>query len=397
MKKMMIKSGRDKSLLRRHPWIFSGAIKSVEAGAESGDVLRVLAEDGRFLAFAAYSEKSQIIGRVLSFEEEDVIDEAFFRERVRSAIARRAHLAGASNAVRLIHSESDGLPGVIADRYGEVVVLQLLTAGVDSRRDLWGRLLMEESGCATVYERSDADVRELEGLPPRNGLLTGAPLAGETIIEENGMRIAVDIAHGHKTGFYLDQRDNRALTRSLVSGFYAGAEVLNCFCYTGTMSVAALAGGAASVLSIDSSGPSLKMAERNVAINQLDASRATWMEADVFQALRKLRDQARSFDLIILDPPKFAPTAHHAEKAARAYKDINLLGFKLLRPGGYLMTFSCSGGVSTDLFQKIVAGAALDAHTDAQIVQRLSPGADHPVALSFPEGDYLKGLLLRKM
>ena len=393
MKKLIIKSGREKSLLRRHPWIFSGAMKSIDGGVQSGDVVRVLAEDGRFLAHAAFSEKSQIIARVLSFEEKDVIDEEFFRRRIHDAVARRAMLNTSSNAVRLVHSESDGLPGVIADRYGDIIVLQLLTAGIDPQRDLLARLLMEETGAIAVYERSDADVRELEGLLPRNGLVAGAPLPGEVVIEENGLSIAVDIAHGHKTGFYLDQRDNRALTRSLSQGL----DVLNCFCYTGTMSVAALAGGAKSVMSIDSSGPSLQVAERNVQLNGFDVSRAEWMEADVFQALRKLRDQARSFDLIILDPPKFAPTAHHAEKAARAYKDINLLGFKLLRPGGYLMTFSCSGGISADLFQKIVAGAALDAHVDAQIVQRLSPGADHPVAIHFPEGDYLKGLLLRKV
>ena len=393
MKKLIIKSGREKSLLRRHPWIFSGAMKSVDGGVQSGDVVRVLAEDGRFLAHAAFSEKSQIIARVLSFDEKDEIDDEFFRRRIHDAVARRATLNTASNAVRLVHSESDGLPGVIADRYGDTIVLQLLTAGIDPQRDLLARLLMDETGATTIYERSDADVRELEGLQPRNGLVAGAPLPGEVVIEENGLSIAVDIAHGHKTGFYLDQRDNRALTRSLSRGL----DVLNCFCYTGTMSVAALAGGAKSVLSIDSSGPSLRVAERNVQLNSFDMSHAEWMEADVFQALRKLRDQARSFDLIILDPPKFAPTAHHVEKAARAYKDINLLGFKLLRPGGYLMTFSCSGGISADLFQKIVAGAALDAQVDAQIVQRLSPGADHPVALNFPEGDYLKGLLLRKM
>ena len=393
MKKLIIKSGREKSLLRRHPWIFSGAMKSVDGGVHSGDVVRVLAEDGRFLAHAAFSEKSQIIARVLSFDEKDHIGDEFFRRRIHDAVTRRATLNTASNAVRLVHSESDGLPGVIADRYGDTIVLQLLTAGIDPQRDLLARLLMEETGATTVYERSDADVRELEGLPPRNGLVAGASLPGEVVIEENGLSIAVDIAHGHKTGFYLDQRDNRALTRSLSRGL----DVLNCFCYTGTMSVAALAGGAKSVLSIDSSGPSLRVAERNVQLNSFDMSHAEWMEADVFQALRKLRDQARSFDLIILDPPKFAPTAHHVEKAARAYKDINLLGFKLLRPGGYLMTFSCSGGISADLFQKIVAGAALDAQVDAQIVQRLSPGADHPVALNFPEGDYLKGLLLRKM
>jgi 23S rRNA (cytosine1962-C5)-methyltransferase len=271
-------------------------------------------------------------------------------------------------------------------------VLQLSTAGADPQRDLLARLLMDATGAKTVYERSDADVRELEGLPARNGLIAGAPLPAEVVVEEDGLRIGIDIAHGHKTGFYLDQRDNRVLTKSLARG----ADVLNCFCYTGTMSTAALAGGAKSVLSIDSSGPALKMGEHNLALNELDAARAEWLEADVFQALRKLRDQARSFDLVILDPPKFAPTAHHAEKAARAYKDINLLGFKLLRPGGLLMTFSCSGGISADLFQKIIAGAALDAHVDAQVVKRLGPGLDHPVALNFPEGDYLKGMLLRR-
>ena len=392
MKKLIVNAGREKSLLRRHPWIFSGAMKSIGDGTVSGDVVRVEAADGRFLAYAAFSEKSQIIARVLSFNESDVIDEGFFARRIQSAVAQRGSLTSQTNAIRLIHAESDGLPGLIADRYGDVIVMQLLTAGIDPQREMLARLLMQATGAKTVYERSDADVRELEGLPPRVGLVAGAPLPNEIVIEENGMQIAVDIAHGHKTGFYLDQRDNRALTLAMSHD----ADVLNCFCYTGTMSVAALMGGANSVLSIDSSGPSLKLAERNVALNRLDAAKAEWLEADVFQALRKLRDSARSFDLVILDPPKFAPTAHHAEKAARAYKDINLLGLKLLRPGGHLMTFSCSGGISAELFQKIVAGAALDAGIDAQILRRLNPGIDHPVAIHFPEGDYLKGLLLRR-
>ncbi|MCY7387742.1 MAG: class I SAM-dependent rRNA methyltransferase [Burkholderiales bacterium] len=392
MKKMMLKSGREKSLLRRHPWIFSGAVQSVDDGTTSGDVIRVQTVDGGFLAYAAFSAKSQIIARVLSFDERDTVDEAFYRQRIRTAIARRAHLNVETDAMRLFHAESDGVPGLIADRYGDVIVLQLLTAGIDPHRALLAKLFMEESGANTIFERSDADVRELEGLHARNGLIAGQPLPVETVITENAMKIAVDIAHGHKTGFYLDQRDSRALTKSLAHN----ADVLNCFCYTGTMSVAALTGGARSVLSIDSSAPSLQMAAHNLQINNQDASRVEWLDADVFLALRKLRDQAKSFDLIILDPPKFAPTAQHAEKAARAYKDINLLGLKLLRPGGHLMTFSCSGGISAELFQKIVAGAALDAHVDAQIVQRLGPGADHPVALHFPEGDYLKGLLLRR-
>ena len=392
MKKLIVKTGREKSLLRRHPWIFSGAMKSIDDGTVSGDFIRVEAVDGRFLAYAAFSEKSQIMARVLSFNEADAIDAEFFKERIHHAVAQRRSLASQTNAMRLIHAESDGLPGLIADRYGDVVVMQLLTAGIDRQRELLAHLLMAATGAQTVYERSDADIRELEGLPPRTGLVAGGPLPDEIVIEENGMQIAVDITHGHKTGFYLDQRDNRALTRAMSNG----ADALNCFCYTGTMSVAALMGGAKSVLSIDSSGPSLTMAARNLKLNSLDATRAEWLEADVFQALRKLRDQAQTFDLVILDPPKFAPTAHHAEKAARAYKDINLLGLKLLRPGGHLMTFSCSGGISAELFQKIVAGAALDAGVDAQILRRLSPGIDHPVAIHFPEGDYLKGLLLRR-
>ena len=392
MKKMIINSGREKSLLRRHPWIFSGAVKSTEGNVESGDFVRVEAADGRFLAHAAFSEKSQIVARVMSFEESEVIDEKFFAKRIRRAVEQRASLLAETNAVRLIHAESDGLPGLIADRYGDIIVIQLLTAGIDRQRELFARLLMDATGARTIYERSDADVRELEGLAPRNGLVAGEALPIEVVIEENAVRIAVDIARGHKTGFYLDQRENRTLTRSLSKD----ADVLNCFCYTGTMSTAALAGGAKSVLSIDSSGPSLALAARNLALNNLDGARAEWWEADVFQALRKLRDQARSFDLIILDPPKFAPTAHHAEKAARAYKDINLLGLKLLRPGGFLMTFSCSGGISAELFQKIIAGAALDAGIDAQVLRRLNPGIDHPVAIHFPEGEYLKGLLLRR-
>jgi 23S rRNA (cytosine1962-C5)-methyltransferase len=391
MKKIIIKQGREKSLLRRHPWVFSGAVKS-SADAVSGEIVKLVGEDGRFLAYASYSVRSQIVARALSFVEADVINDEFLRARIRQAIKRRASLRMRTNAMRLIHAESDQLPGVIADQYGDVVVLQILTAGMEPQRDLLARLLIEEAGVKTVYERSDADVRVLEGLPARNGLIAGDAIKDEVVIVENSMQIAVDVVAGHKTGFYLDQRDNRALTNSLA----ADADVLNCFCYTGTMSVAALTGGAKSVLSIDSSGPALETAKRNIALNNLDTNKAEFWEADVFAALRKLRDMGKSFDLIILDPPKFAPTAHHAEKAARAYKDINLLGLKLLREGGRLMTFSCSGGISAELFQKIIAGAALDANVDAQIIQHLSGGADHPIALNFPEGDYLKGLLLQR-
>lgn len=398
MKKLIIKTGREKSLLRRHPWIFSGAIKRDE-GAIPGEVVRVIAEDGRYLATALLSGTSQIAARVVSFDEKQSVDETFWRARLTRAIQQRDALGAGSctdnsstNAWRLIHGESDGIPGLVADRYGDSVVMQLSTAGIDPHRDLFAALLKDVTGASCVYERSDVDVRKLEGLEVRNGLLLGTMPTNPVLIIENGMRIEVDIVTGHKTGFYLDQRDNRDLTRRLARD----REVLNCFCYSGTMSVAAMLGGARSVMSIDSSAHALDTARKNAEHNRCNAAQMEWVEADVFTHLRRLRDQGKSFDLVILDPPKLAPTSHHVEKAARAYKDINLLGLKLLRPGGLLMTYSCSGGVSTELFQKIVAGAAVDAGVEAQILQRLAAGTDHPVSIHFPEGEYLKGLLLRR-
>ncbi|MFC4161125.1 class I SAM-dependent rRNA methyltransferase [Chitinimonas lacunae] len=387
-----LKPGREKSALHRHPWLFSGAIAKQDAEPASGDTVRVLGHDGRFLGWAAWSPQSQIRLRFWSFDEAERIDSQFFRARIDRAIAARTALAAHGNAARLVHGESDGLPGVIVDRYDNVLVLQLLSAGAERWRETLVDVLQAATHCQAIYERSDADVRELEGLTPRMGLLAGKLPANVDIVE-NGLRYRVDVEAGQKTGFYLDQRRNRQRIGELARD----AEVLNCFCYTGGFSLAALAGGARSVLSIDSSGEALAAAQANLALNGLDASRAEWLEADVFQHLRKLRDQNRRFDLIVLDPPKFAPTAQHVERAARAYKDINLWALKLLKPGGWLATYTCSGGMSADLFQKIVAGAAWDAHADAQIIERFSADIDHPVALSFPEGDYLKGLLLRKL
>ena len=390
--RVTLKAGRDKSLRLRHPWIFSGAIERVAGTPAPGTSVAVHSAEGEFLATAAWSPASQIRGRVWSFDPRDSIDSAFIASRVHSAVRRRDFLQDDRHTgCRLIHGESDGLPGVIADRYGDVVVVQLLAVGAESWRDALVAALREATGCATVFERSDADVRALEGLPPRVGLLAGA-LPERVALLEDGLAYSVDVVHGQKTGFYLDQRDNRRRVRELAQG----RDVLNCFCYTGGFTIAALAGGARSALSIDSSADALRHAAAHVADNALNAEHVEWREADVFADLRKLRDGARAFDLIVLDPPKFAPTAGHAEKATRAYKDINLLALKLLRPGGLLATFSCSGGVSAELFQKIVAGAALDARADAALIERFGPSADHPVALNFPEGDYLKGLLLHK-
>jgi 23S rRNA (cytosine1962-C5)-methyltransferase len=389
---IILREGREKSLLRHHPWIFSGAVERVDGAPVSGDTLPMRDAAGTFLAWAAYNASSQITARVWSWRENENIDAEFFRRKISSALAARneLNLSRSSNGMRLIHGESDGLPGLIVDQYGDMLVMQIGSAGTERWRDTIADILQELCKPACIYERSDSDPRVLEGLELRNGVLRGA-LPDTVEVIENGLRFNVDVAAGQKTGFYLDQRDNRALTETLA----ADRDVLNCFCYTGGFSLYALRGGAKSVLSIDASGDALRIAEKNMTLNGLSSTQAEWLEADVFQALRKLRDQRRSFDLIILDPPKFAPTAAFAEKAARGYKDINLLAFKLLRPGGLLCTYSCSGGISEDLFQKIIAGAALDAGVDAQIMHYLHASADHPVLLNFPEGAYLKGLVLR--
>lgn len=377
---------------RRHPWVFSGAVARVDGQPGLGQTVAVRSAEGEFLAWAAYNAQAQISARVWSWREDERIDAAFFRRKLVNALAARDMLGMLkdSSGMRVVHGESDGLPGFIVDLYGEVLVMQIGSAGAEHWRDTLTDLLQELCTPLCIYERSDSDARGLEGLPERNGVLRGAlPEAVEVV--EHGLRFKVDVAAGQKTGFYLDQRDNRRLTEHLARG----RSVLNCFCYTGGFSLYALRGGAKSVLSIDASAEALAIAETNLASNGLDAGAAEWQCDDVFQALRKLRDQGRKFDLIILDPPKFAPTAAYAEKAARGYKDINLLGFKLLNPGGLLATYSCSGGISEELFQKIIAGAALDAGVDAQIVHHLHESADHPVLLSFPEGAYLKGLVLR--
>ena len=389
---VVVRAGRQKSLHRRHPWIFSGAIERVDGAPGSGETVDVRAHDGAFLAKAAYSPSSQIRARVWSFAPE-TIDPAWFARRVRAAVEARADMLDASHtACRLVHGESDGLPGVVADRYGDTLVVQLTSAGAEAWRGAIVDALLAATGASTVVERSDADVRAMEGLAPRAGVVAGA-LAGPVEILEGGIVYRVDVLAGQKTGFYLDQRDSRRRVRALARG----RAVLNAFCYTGGFTLAALAGGAREAVSIDSSADALSLARSNLAANPgLAGGAASWREADVFAELRRLRDEGRRYGLVILDPPKFAPTAAHSARAARAYKDINLLALKLLEPGGLLATYSCSGGVSADLFQKIVAGAALDAKADAAIVGRFAASADHPVALAFPEGDYLKGLLVRK-
>jgi 23S rRNA (cytosine1962-C5)-methyltransferase len=386
---LVLAQGRERSLLRGHPWVFSGAVGKAPTGAAPGQTVRVCDQSGAFLAWAAYAPSSRIVARVWSWQQDAAIDDAFFAARVQAAVAlRRALLpADALHACRLVHAESDGLPGVIADRYGDVIVLQAMSAGSQHHKHALAAALLASSGARTVYERSDGEATTLEGIVPCSGVLAGPEPDAALVIEEAGLRAEVDVREGHKTGFYLDQRDNRALIRKLA----AGRDVLDAFCYSGGFALAAALGGARSVQAVDSSEHALALAARNAERNAQGG--VEWIEADVFAHLRKARDRGQSFDLIVLDPPKFAPTARLAERAARAYKDINLLAFKLLRPAGLLATFSCSAGVSSELFQKIVAGAERDANASARIVQRLQAGPDHPIALAFPEGEYLKGFL----
>ncbi len=392
MKTIRLKPGKEKSLLRRHPWVFDGAI--AKGGGDAGETVRVESDDGTFLAWGAFSPQSRIRVRVWSFDQAQRIDAPFLVSLVKRAVELRANWNLPSDGVRLVHGESDGLPGLVVDRYGDTLVAQFTSCGTERWKVVLADALLEATGLQRLYERSDTSARALEGLPEVTGWLRGG---GETAltIQEHGWRLGLDVAQGHKTGYYLDQRDSRRDCADWVRRLGL-REVLNCFSYTGGFTVAALAGGAQHVTSIDSSGPALERARDNVTLNGFDLARTTWLDADVNASLRAFLAEGRQFDAIVLDPPKLAPTVAHAERAARAYKDINRLGLKLLRPGGVLFTYSCSGGIGVELFQKIVAGAALDAGVDAAIVQRQGGSADHPVALNFPEGEYLKGLVVVK-
>lgn len=388
---ILLKPGREKSVLQKHPWIFSGAVQELKGKPESGEVVDILSSRGEWLSKAAFSPQSQIRARIWSWNKDEIVDEKFLLERIQKAVSLRKELGllNRSDAIRLVHGESDNIPGLVVDIYGGTVVIQVLSAGIEPWKKSIAEILIKELDIESVYERSDVEVRKLEGMPESKGLLAGKLPKDKITITEGNLRFLIDVVSGQKTGFYLDQRENRLLAGKLAHG----KKVLNCFSYTGGFAVHTLAGGADHVLSIDSSVEALEIARHNLELNDLPQNRAEWMEADVFQAMRTLRDKGSKFDMIILDPPKFAPTAAHVAKAARAYKDINLLAFKMLNPGGLLFTFSCSGGIDQNLFQKIIAGAALDANVHARIIHWMTQAADHPVALNFPEGFYLKGLV----
>jgi 23S rRNA (cytosine1962-C5)-methyltransferase len=392
MKTIRLKAGKERSLQRQHPWIFESAI--AKGSADAGETVRVESHEGVFLAWASFSPSSRIRARVWSFDEAQRIDNAFIEGLIQKAVQARSLFDIQSNGMRLVHGESDGLPGLVVDRYGDTLVAQFTSCGTERFKSVMSDALLKATGLTKLYERSDGNVRSLEGLPEITGWLRGQG-STEIVLQEHQWQLSLNIAEGHKTGFYLDQRDSR-LRFYQHTKFRKFQNVLNCYCYTGGFSVAALAAGAGHVTSIDSSGPAIEKAKANVLLNGFELSRTTFMDADVNASLRSFIEQGLQFDAIVLDPPKFAPTAAHAERAARAYKDINRLAFKLLVPGGELFTYSCSGGISADLFHKIVASAGTDAGVDGYISERLQGAPDHPMTVYFPEGEYLKGLVVVK-
>jgi len=393
MASIILKPRRQGPLQYRHPWIFSGAIEKIDGSPAPGETVEVRTADGKVCGFGAFSPHSQIAVRMWTFDADEEISASFLKSRLRRAIDSRRQLPGYAdgNCGRLVFSESDSLPGLIIDRYGDFLVCQFLSAGAEYWKDTIASTLLALLPCKGIYERSDADVREKEGLPLQTGVLSGDAPPELVEIYDGRHRFLVDIKSGHKTGCYLDQRENYIF----VANFMSGKNVLDCFCYTGGFSVAALAAGAGSVKSVDASAPSLELARQNIALNKLDVSRSVMEEANVSHFLRRCRDAGEQFDAVILDPPKFIRSRSQLEQAGRGYKDINLMAIKLLKPGGILATFSCSQLMSPDLFQRTVSFAATDARRDVQIISRLTQAPDHPVAVNFPEAEYLKGLICR--
>lgn len=392
---VILKTGREKPVRQRHPWVFSGAIAAIPVEAADGAIVDVRDARGLFLARGYLNRRSQIQVRLLTWDPAEAIDAAFWRRRMQAAIAMRAALPEVQgcDALRLINAENDFLPGLTVDRLGNYLVMQAGTLAIDQRKQALAALLLELTACQGVVERSDMAVRKLEGLSARSGVLAGTAPPERVEVVEDGMIFAVDLLHGQKTGFYSDQRANRRR----VAAYCAGKRVLNAFSYTGAFALHALGNGAAHVTNIDSSLDALALAETNLRRNGFDPDRqAENIVGNVFQILREWDAAGNAeFDVIILDPPKFAQNQSAVERALRGYKEINRLALRLLRPGGVLATFSCSGLVSADLFQKVVFGAAVDANRAVQVLESLRQSADHPVALTFPEGEYLKGLIVR--
>ncbi|WP_129716818.1 class I SAM-dependent rRNA methyltransferase [Pedobacter sp. SYP-B3415] len=392
MVEVILKKGKEKAAIQRHPWVFSGAVEKIKGSPEDGDVIRLVAFDKEFLGYGFFNSRSRIAVRLMEWNEERQIDDTWFESRVAQAVsARRSLLNDQTDTCRIVFSEADFLPGLIVDKYGDFLSLQILSAGMEKKKSLLINILVKELQPKGIFDKSDASAREHEGLSAGTGLLWGAQPPEFLPVKENGIVYHVNIAEGQKSGFYCDQRENRLL----LSGYAKDKDVLDCFSYSGGFSLNSLKQGAARVTSVDSSALAIETLRQNVQLNNLDLSRSESIQSDVNKQLRAFRDAGRTFDIIVLDPPKYAPSRSALDRAARAYKDLNRLGMLLLNQGGLLATFSCSGAVDIETFKQIIAWAALDAGKEVQVIRQFTQPEDHPVRLSFPEGEYLKGLLVR--
>lgn len=393
MVEIKLKKGKEKAVYQRHPWVFSGALDKVKGKPENGDVVKVLDAQGEFLAYGYYNDQSRVAVRLLEWDENVSIDEAWYEQKVNTAIDGRAHLLAneATTACRLIFSEADFLPGLIVDRYADFLSVQILSSGIEKAKETIIKVLVKRLQPKGIFDRSDATARTHEGITAENGLLWGENPAEFIEIKENGIKYHINIAEGQKSGFYCDQRDNR----SILASYGKGKTVLDCFSYSGGFSLNAFAQGAAEVTSVDSSALAIETLKQNMVLNQFDAAKHVAIQSDVNKQLRQFNDEGKKFDVVVLDPPKYAPSRSALDRAARAYKDLNRRGLMLLESGGLLATFSCSGAVDIETFKQIIAWAALDAGKEVQIIKQFCQPEDHPVRLSFPEGEYLKGLLLR--
>ena len=397
---IFLEAGKEHAVLHQHPWIFANTVARYEGKVGLGTTVSVFNDAKKLIGRAAYSPHSQIRARMWTWDPDEPIDHAFFKRKIAGAIEHRQRWVKDTNAIRLIFGEADGLPGLVVDQYDKLLVCQFLSAGADHWKEVIVQILAQQTGCESIYERSDAAVRQREGLELHTGLLFGKPLEPEVLVQENGIAYLVDPINGHKTGFYIDQRDNRRLVMELAEN----RSVLNMFCYTGGFSLAALKGGARHVTSVDSSGDALAIAKKQTRLNEFDENRATWLDQDAFETLKNLRVAENYYDLIVLDPPKFAPSAAHLPKAIRAYKEINRTAMQMVEKSGLILTFSCSGAMDMETFEKTIFMASKEASSHQKsgdlkfrVLKRLTSGLDHPKLTCFPEGDYLKGLLLERI
>lgn len=393
MVEIKLKKGKEKAVLQRHPWVFSGALEKIKGAPENGDIVKVLNANNAFLAYGYFNDQSRVAVRLLEWDENVAINEAWYEEKINQAIASRAHLLTSkdTNAYRLIFSEADFLPGLIVDKYADFLSVQILSTGIEKAKPIIIEILVKALQPKGIFDRSDATARTHEGITAENGLLWGEAPAAFIAVKENGITYHINIAEGQKSGFYCDQRDNR----QILATYANGKSVLDCFSYSGGFSLNALKLGAIEVTSVDSSALAIETLQQNIELNKFKSKKYTTIQSDVNKQLRAFKEEGKKFDIVILDPPKYAPSRSALDRAARAYKDLNRLGMLLLEPGGLLATFSCSGAVDIDTFKQIIAWAALDAGKEVQIIKQFSQPEDHPIRISFPEGEYLKGLLVR--